>query len=504
MSVAKRLSGETLNDIQGFITSGYGHLRHAAYLFVHIDDAQSAQRWLRRMTPSITTSKAWPIDEQGKKIKPVSAVNLALTVDGLAACGLPTAVLCTFVPEFIEGIASAERARRLGDTGESAAAHWEIGGPNREPLHAVVIVHAQDQDTLDAVCEVQRSFLVGQSAGAHEIANGLQQGYRPETDHEPFGFHDGIAQPAIRGFTSVKGASVPAGEFILGYENHYGSIAPTPVVSGEYDPQGLLPRSANPYHSGANLRDLGRNGTYVVYRKLRQDVAGFWQFMKQAAQQADGAADPARMLWLAAKCVGRWPSGAPLTLAPNADDARLARRDDFLYAGDADGYGCPLGAHVRRTNPRDVLKPYPVAQSLSMTEAHRILRRARVFGPPLFDPHILHGAMTRAGHEALQAIADDGKPRGLHFFCVNASIKSQFEFIQQNWCNNPRFGGLHDNKDPLVGSTASGEVASRMTIPGRPDGTRTPALPRLVTVSAGAYLFMPSVSALRFLAAFTS
>ena len=154
-----------------------------------------------------------------------------------------------------------------------------------------------------------------------------------------------------------------------------------------------------------------------------------------------------------------------------------------------------------------------------MSEAHRLLRRARVFGPPLFDPAVLAAAAPDAGattaeggavaeralarRAALLALADDGQARGIHFFCVNASIRSQFEFVQQTWCNNPRLGGLHDNKDPIIGdNNRIGEPSSHMTIPGRPVPTRTAALPRFVAVRGGAYLFMPSLTALGFLAAF--
>jgi Dyp-type peroxidase family len=500
MATLKPLSEATLDDIQGYITSGYGRLRHAAYLFVQVRDAASGRQWLARIAPLITTAKHWPVDTDGKTIAPASAINLALTADGLAACGLPKSVLCTFPPEFMEGMASERRAQLLGDDAESAAALWEIGGPNTETLHAVIIIHARDQTTLDVVCTAQRALLATADSGIEEVTNGLQRGYRPDSDCEPFGFRDSIAQPAIAGLSDDASAAVPTGEFILGHDTHYGLIAPTPVVPAEHDPQALLPNSANPYHANQNLRDLGRNGSYLVYRKLRQDVAGFWQFMKRESARINGAADPTHMIWLAAKCVGRWPSGAPLTLTPNADDPSLARRNDFGYTDDADGYGCPLGAHVRRTNPRDVLKPYPEAQSRSMTEAHRILRRGRVFGAPLFDPLILQRALTPAEQQALLALTDDGQPRGIHFMCINASIKSQFEFIQQNWCNNPRFGGLNDNKDPLISSTTA-EPASRMTIPGQPQGLRTSALPRFVTVSGGAYLFLPSLPAIRFLAA---
>ena len=161
-----------------------------------------------------------------------------------------------------------------------------------------------------------------------------------------------------------------------------------------------------------------------------------------------GAADTSYMIRLASKCVGRWPSGASLILAPEADDPRAADRDDFTYGDDPDGLSCPFGAHVRRTHPRDVIKPYRPRSILSMSEAHRLLRRARVFGPPLFDPALLTNPANAADRKALLDLADDGQKRGIHFFCVNASIRSQFEFVQQNWSNNPRFGGLERQQGP--------------------------------------------------------
>jgi hypothetical protein len=138
-----------------------------------------------------------------------------------------------------------------------------------------------------------------------------------------------------------------------------------------------------------------------------------------------------------------------------------------------------------------------------MSGAHRLLRRARAFGPALFDAHVLRDPTAAAGRKTLLELNDDGQARGIHFFCVNASIKSQFEFVQQTWCNNPRVGGLHDSKDPIIGDNGRpDQPSSYLTIPRLPLRARTAALPRFVTVKAGAYLFMPSVTALRFLAAF--
>jgi Dyp-type peroxidase family len=497
---APRLAVEDLADIQGFLTSGYGHLPQSAYLFVQFHDSAQARRWLAQLAPVVTTAKPWPKNAKGEKIKPAVTLNVAFTCDGLAALGLPREVLCTFPEEFQEGIATPARSRILGDTEESDATRWEFGGAGQPPIHALVVVHAATQEAVEWACGEQRQLIEKTAGGVVEVADSAQRGYRPSGDHEPFGFHDGVGQPSVAG---INGDGVPTGEFILGYENHYQVIPPTPVVAASLSAGDVLPEYANPYHATARLRDLGLNGSFLVYRKLQQDVAGFWQFVKREADRSEPTDDPCRMVWIAARMVGRWPSGTALTLSAETDDARLRERNDFVYRDDPAGLRCPIGAHIRRTNPRDDVKPYPAAESLSMTEAHRILRRARVFGPTLFDPTVLADPTSDACRAAILALADDGRARGIHFFAVNASIRSQFEFIQQTWCNNPRFGGLHDSKDPITAdNNRTGEPSSHMVIPQQPRALRTAALPRFVTVKAGAYLFMPSVRALRFLSSF--
>jgi Dyp-type peroxidase family len=497
---ATRLSEDVLGDIQGFVTSGYGHLSHAAYLFLRFEDAAAAQRWLDGIAPVVSSARSWPTGPNGEKVKPAAAVNIAFTADGLAALGLPSDVLCTFPVEFQEGITRDPRSRILGDTEESAPSEWELGGTQQPPVHALLMVHAVNAAELDSVCRAQRDLIANTTDNVIELPGSMQTGYRPDGDYEHFGFHDGVAQPSIAGI-STEG--VPTGEFILGYLNHYGNMPPTPVVPAAIDSGAILPAFGNPYHASAGLRDLGLNGSYVVYRKLQQDVASFWQFTKREAVRSTGKEDAQYMVWLASRLVGRWPSGAPLSLAPQADNPSLRDSNEFLYRGDPHGLSCPIGAHIRRTNPRDDIKPYPAAESRSMSEAHRLLRRARAFGPPLFNPELLADARSNNCLTVLAGLADDGQARGIHFFCVNASIRSQFEFVQQTWCNNPRFGGLNDNKDPIVGDNdRKDEPPSHMTIPAKPVRQRTSALPRFVTVKGGAYLFMPSLTALRFLATF--
>jgi Dyp-type peroxidase family len=496
--VTASLTTEARRDIQGFIASGYGHLNVAAYLLIRVADAAAGRRWIGELVPTIATAAEWPRDARGRAVKPSVAINLALTADGLHACGLPSSVLCTFPPEFREGMASAARSRILGDTEESGPAAWEFGGPGGESIHALVIIHAHDEDALKQACVDERLRIQRTNGGVVERSGPEQRGYRPQTDTEPFGFKDGIAQPAIVG---LAGHGVPTGEFILGYPNHYDVIPTSAAVPSGLDPHGMLPRLDNPYHDRDAWRDLGRHGSFVVYRKLQQHVGVFWRAMREESVRQRGSADPAYMIWLASKMVGRWPSGAPLLEAPDRDDPERAAHDAFGYSGDPDGLACPVGAHVRRALPRDDLKPYPPEQARHMSEAHRILRRARVFGPPLVDPAaLLPGRST--DRQVITTLEDDGVARGIHFFCVNASIRSQFEFVQQTWCNNPSFGGLSGNKDPIVGDhSRPDEPPTRMVIRTRDETIRTNPLPRFVTVRGGAYLFMPSLTALRFLAA---
>ncbi len=138
--------------------------------------------------------------------------------------------------------------------------------------------------------------------------------------------------------------------------------------------------------------------------------------------------------------VGRWPSGAPLVLSPERDDPALADPNDFMYAqSDAHGYACPIGAHIRRANPRDSLDPRPGSpESIAVNKRHRLLRRGRAYGPPL---------------SVEQALSDRDAPvdeRGLHFICLNGNIARQFEFVQHTWINNPKFDQLYDDADPIL------------------------------------------------------
>lgn len=492
-------SAETRRDIQGFITSGFGHLPFTAYLVIEIRDARTARTWLGELLPAVTTSASWRSERGAPKVKPRRALNVAFSHAGLRALGLSPTALDSFPVEFQEGIASEDRSRILGDSGPSVPTSWELGGPAAPPIHAFLILHGATGSELDEARRAQRALLARVGAGLVEHAALAQAGELPDHRKEPFGFFDGIAQPQVRG---INGEGVASGEFVLGHVNEYGFFPVGPLVPAVDDPNEILPASRNPHHRDDGWRDLGRNGAFVAYRKLQQDVAAFWRFLQSESKRLKGVSDARFMIWLAAKMVGRWPDGTPLPLSPDRMDGDLARRDDFFHAQDPHGFACPVGSHIRRTNPRDHLRPHGRPESLHMSARHRLLRRGRPYGPTLFDVRALDRMDNVDALRCVLDLQDDGQGRGLHFLCIIASLSSQFEFVQQSWCNNPRFNGLVDNPDPMTGNTdPTSPAPGTMYIPARPVGVRTSPLPRFVTVRGGAYLFMPSLTALRFLSA---
>jgi Dyp-type peroxidase family len=448
-----------LHDVQGLVARGYGNLPSARFLLLAIDDAAAARRWLG-------TAAVMRGDERPEQV----AVNLALTSSGLERLGLDPAALAMFSNEFVAGMTTPHRRRILGDIGGDAPEAWDWGGSAAQPVHALLLLYARDAQRLDAL-EGEQSL------------TGLEVVHRLDTSDldgfEPFGFRDGVSQPFVEGLAKEgpREATVRAGEFVLGYVNEYGLYTDRPLLDAAADPGGVLPRDP----AGSGRADLGRNGSYLVFRQLRQDVGAFWQFVDRAA-----GGDATARLKLAAKMVGRWPSGAPLVLAPDADDPSLAEANDFAYhEHDRRGTRCPVGAHIRRTNPRDSLDPDPgTARSFEVNRRHRLLRRGREYGPPLTIDEALAGG--------------DSRERGLHFICLNANIARQFEFVQHTWVNNPKFGELYDDSDPI--SAPSTPQGGTFTMPTDGVRERVTGVPRFVSVKGGGYFFLPGLAALRYLA----
>ncbi len=472
-----------LQDIQGLIIRSYGNLRAACYILLEISDPRLAKMWLSTLANVITNGQARPEEK---------ALNVAFTNSGIKRLGLEPAEY-GFSDEFITGIATAHRSLLLGDIEESSPARWIWGGPGTKQIDMVLMMFAKDDHELSDMYE----------AYAKEFAdnNGLVEVLKLDTvdlgDKEHFGFNDGISQPVIEGSgrTASSMHTIKAGEFLLGYPNEYGLYTDRPMLKPAMDPEGLLPHDS----SGSGDKDLGRNGSYLVFRQLRQDVRGFWQFLDQATKKSDGSSDPTASVKLAAQMVGRWRSGAPLLETPERDDPRpqLVKANDFTYyQTDPYGFKCPIGAHIRRANPRDSLDPQPgTEQSIAIGKRHRILRRGREYGPPVDTAGRTQGHAAMGGDKPTPLQDED---RGLHFLCLNANISRQFEFIQHTWVNNPHFNGLYDDADPIVGAHYAD--GSMFTIQAKPVRKRLTDLPRFVSVVGGAYFFMPGIRAIRYLA----
>jgi Dyp-type peroxidase family len=446
-----------LAEIQGDVLRGYGNaFNRASYVFVHVDDAARGRAWLRGLAGRVTTAAPW----QGAK--PETTLNVAVTCAGLGALGVPAAAVESFSHEFRDGMAA--RAVRLGDTGAADPANWDAG-LGRGLAHVLVTIKAQALDRMDAALEELRAALVrlGGLTIVHEEHAHMLDGVR-----EHFGFADGFAQPAIEGVNDDKapGGGVPEphgrwrslalGEFILGYEDE----------QSRDDPERRLPSSP--------IEPFGRSGTYMVWRKLHQDVSLFRKTLVDAARLYEQG-DEAK---LAAKIVGRWRNGTPLVASAEREDpdfsADQPASNDFRYDVDGNGYRCPIGSHIRRSNPRDAL-----GFEGRLSFRHRLIRRGMPYGPPLPE-----GA------------PDDGEDRGLVFVCFNASISRQFEGVQLQWLNDGNIFYLgHDQDFVLGGSSGTG----KMTVQGEPPFLLAPQLP-FVTTRGGEYLFVPGIAALAALA----
>lgn len=468
------------DDIQGLVVRGYGALPAACYLLLQITDRRKALPWLRDLVGQVTYAHTRP-DQQ--------AINLAVSYHGLANLRIDQTILEGFSDEFRSGMTTPHKRRILGDEGDSAPEHWLWGGPATAQVDLLLLCYAQDDNVLGALCTNLQTGMTD---------HGLTQIARLDTETLPdfkehFGFRDSIGQPYVAEFDrheKPRPNAVPLGEILLGYRNGYDRYTQRPLVDAGHDPDSRL--ATDP--EGSVQHDLGFNGTYLVFRQLAQDVPGFWRALTHQAKETDH--ESADAIRLAAKLVGRWPSGTALVQSPDLDDPTVSDKDDFQYhATDAEGLKCPLGAHIRRTHPRDSLPPEPgTEKSIAFSNRHRLLRRGRVYGKPFddsLDPAIFLNNLDR--EEAPVA-------RGLHFICLSANIGRQFEFVQHTWANNPNFNGLYRDPDPIIGNrNAHGLPQNRFTIQHRPARCQLQGLPAFVQARGGGYFFLPSRRALTFL-----
>ncbi|MDA0182199.1 Dyp-type peroxidase [Solirubrobacter phytolaccae] len=435
-----------LADIQGNILRGYSFPR-AIHLFVAFPDADAGRRLLRALVPQVQTAARW--DE-----RPETALNVALTYAGLRLLGADDECLPGALREPI-----AQRApTRLGD--DLRTWRGELG---RGKAHALVLLAG------DGWAFAQRLRTLRTLLDEHGVEVGFEQRTEALADQrEHFGFADGFGQPAVEGTDHRRAGQgepeeygswrdIKAGEFVHGYEDEDAQTETAPLL---------------------------RNGSFMVYRKLEQDVERFRSYLDREADHycatvgVNHGTDPdtahayAREL-VAAKLIGRWRDGVAVELAPERDpaEAHALRHEsvgepdnDFRYADDRDGRRCPVGAHVRRANPRDS------ARATAQTRRHRIIRRGMPY--------------------------EEGDARGLVFICFNASFERQFETVQRLWCDDGNAFGLGRDQDVLF---ASGAGSGKLTIPGEPPHFAR-AERGLVTTRGCEYLLMPGLRALRALA----
>lgn len=412
--------------------------------------------------------------------------NLALTFRGLQALGLGRAAEASLPDAFREGMAA--RAADNGDDGDSAPEEWDAywrvpgidlwlgiyaetdaGATNLEhDWRAAIAANAWDVE------------IVAVQTAAHLAAGDtplyLDDDRRfadPELLVEHFGFHDGVTNPAVHGIwdaqrptpslTRVPGNGkfedgrwrpLAAGEFLFGYvdELHEVPVAPLP-------------------------NELAHNGSFMVYRKLHQNVDRFHDYVRAQAIAAGVRPD-----YVAEKMIGRRREGRSFN--------DPCRDNNFLFDADHDGRRCPLGAHIRRANPRDTL-----GFESRLVDRHRILRRSVPYGE-------LVGSNQREAD-----VNDPAEGQGLIFIGLCASLTRQFEFIQRQWINFGNDFSQGDDRDPVVGShdgTGGMVIPPNAWDPG--DATTLSAgepavfcrqLPPFVQTRGGDYFFLPGIEALR-------
>ncbi len=445
-------------DIQGNVLRGY-RAEHVAHFVLGVVDAASARAWLANRatanahgpagTPKITPATNWGH-------KPDLMLNIGLTYCGMVALGIKAPWLVPFPEAFRQG--PVQRAADNFDVDANAPANWWLGGPSQEKsIHVVLSLY--HKGGAGAVFNTVAAALEASFPGA-----GFQLLARHDADYNNgnswFGFVDGIANPRIAVASPVPGfkedlqPAATAGEFVLGanYKNIYGGTS-----------LGALPAA------------LATNGTFCAVRVLAQDPLRFDSFLQDEAARLNVSPD-----WLAAKLMGRWYKGAPVSLYPDVQPPAPAAdgRNDFDYAPsyeypdtptDQGGQRCPVGAHIRRANPR-------TSRVAGARYARRLMRRG------------MHYEIKDAYGTRVEV--------GLFGMFICADLERQFEFIQREWINGDRFtAGLRGTRDPIIG-TAQG-VDDEFEIPGPCGAPLKVRLPQFVHTRGSLYLFMPGLQALR-------
>jgi Dyp-type peroxidase family len=495
------------HDVQGLVLSGYPTLSNSTYVpWCFTGSVEAAKKWLADLAEQLMRAG---IEEDGpggrmnshthdRQIKALKrdkdraccAINLALTASGLEYLGLDEAALSSFSLEFLEGMSPLpndarpvpRRSNVLGDIGHSSPEFWKWGGwdENRR-IDGMLLLFAADDDCLQGLIKEETSRMKNAARPVTYLTGWVHGEHEPEH----FGYVDGLSQPIIIGSPKAqesrrkhKGASpqnngsrvyspeeqrilfLKPGEFLLGYLNERNAR-----VGEQGDTGTAFPRTRHG-------RDIRRNGTYLVFRHLEQDVRAFNDFLSAMAMALQVAGRPSRRVEgeLAGKLLGRRRDGVPMVPCPKSASNPKDRNDFLYYFEDRFGISCPIGAHIRRANPRDSLGPDPDT-ALRLSKMHRIIRRGRPYGE-----------------------RDSDGERGMFFICLNADIAGQFELIQHSWLNNPHFAGLYSGIDPF---SHVEDAKNSFVIQSRPTNVDIRRPRPFVKVRGGAYFFLPGIEAVR-------
>ena len=433
-----------LHEIQATVLRPRPAPYFGTHVLLRIDDARGGRDVLRRLIPHVDSAANW-WDARD------AWLSIGISYAGLEALGLPQDLLQSFPEAFRVGMAG--RAEQLRDVGVNNPKNWEKGFGTGQS-HIGLNAYSDSVEKWQRVLAWAREQYQGVSGVS--VVTRQDFGAQPG-DLNPLGYKDGIDQPPIEGSgvepLPGQGRPIKAGEFILGYPGEGGFPLPMPRPDV-----------------------LGRNSTYVGFRKYQTRVGAFNRFLR-----ANSSTEADREL-LAAKLVGRWRSGAPLTLAPDVDDPALGadqrRNNDFVYSNDRRGRKAPFGCHIRRMNPRDT-----ELTRLTDVNLHRLIRRGSTYGPP-YDPNAL-------------SEADDEVPHGAIFLFISAKAMATMEFLQQEWIDEGNFIGIGEERDPIIGQQ---EAGATFTIPKDPVRLRVRGIETFNVLRGGEYFFMPSISALKWLA----
>lgn len=467
-------------DVQGLLRTGYGPFTKSLFIRVRFRkdlSLLSFRQWLKSLLPDVHTGTPasdlqishGEIIADSSEPNTALRLNIAFTYTGLKHIGLTSNALHTFPLEFVDGIGSERSAKMLGDEGKNHYSQWQWGKPEDIP-DLVLLAFSRSEDAFQPLLDsIERAEL----GKVESLATCLS-----ELEH--FRFRDGLSNPLIRSANNSpealarnpEGAIAP-GEFIFGYGDQRGLLPVSPTTTRASDSQNLLSR-AQPEQDGPNgeftldRNDLGRNGSFLVVRQLEQDVEGFDAYINGYGED--------KAEYHAAKIMGRWRDGTPLTLsAGDTVPTQPNLSNHFHYQGaDVHGNRCPMGAHIRRSNPRDSMHK-DANVSWDIANRHRILRRGRIY--------------------------TEEKHRGLLFMCLNVNIARQFEHIQSNWINGTRFANENET-DPIAGTRVGSD--GNFTIQRAPHNAQLGKLPDFVHLRGGAYFFLPSISALQYFANLTS